>query len=299
MKTKTAEEHKKPILLGGIILVVLVIVGLGGLYFWISSFKYVYTDDASIEGDHVSVSAKIMGRIQNLSVDEGTKVKTGQLLALLDDADLRAQENQSSTGLVSARENVVLNMITLKKAQDDFERAEVQFKAGFISKEQYDHAKSALDTARVQYSIAQDQVSNTQAQLGVIRTQLGNTRIFAPISGIIAKRSVMPGEVAQAGQVIFLINDLGHIWVTANYEETKIRLIHPGESVEVSVDAYPAHPLKGRVTQVAAKIVDPPFQISDTTKSTQKVPVKILLEKVPGSMVLLPGMSVEAKIKVQ
>ena len=106
-------------------------------------------------------------------------------------------------------------------------------------------------------------------------------------------------EVAQAGQVIFLINDLKHIWITANYEETKIRKVHPGQSVAVYVDAYPSHPLKGRVEQIAAKITDPPFQISDTTKTTQKIPVKILLDQVPGSMVLLPGMSVETKIEVR
>jgi membrane fusion protein (multidrug efflux system) len=298
MPTKTP-EHKKPVLIGGIVLIVLIIAGLGGLYYWINSFKYVYTDDAAIDGDHVSVSSKMMGRISNLAVDEGAKVNAGQLLAELDDSDLKAQENQYSTGLVSAEENVTLNKVNLQKAQDDFDRADLQFKGGVISKEQYDHTKSALDTAKVQYKIALDQVNNTKAQLGVIQTQLSNTRILAPISGIIAKRSVMPGEVAGAGQVIFLINDLNHIWVTANYEETKIRLVRPGQSVEVYVDAYPGRTLRGRVTQIAAKIVDPPFQISDTTKTTQKVPVKIIIDHVPASMVLLPGMSVEAKIRVK
>jgi membrane fusion protein, multidrug efflux system len=297
MKTKT-EEHKKPILLGTIILIVLLIAGIGGLFYWISSFKYVSTDDAAIDGDHVSVSAKMLGRIKNLSVAEGAKVEEGQLLVQLDDADLRAQENQSSTALISAQETVTLTKVNLKKAQDDFDRSDSQFKAGYISKEQYDHTKSALDAAKVQYSIDMSKVNNTRAQIGVIQTGLLNTKINAPISGIIAKRSVMPGEVVQPGQVIFLINDLNHVWVTANFEETKIRLIHPNESVEISVDAYPNHPLKGRVVQVSAAIVPPPFQISDTTKTTQKIPVKILFDQIPDSMALLPGMSVEVKIKV-
>jgi membrane fusion protein (multidrug efflux system) len=297
MTTKTP-EHKKPVLIGGIVLTVLLIAGLGGLYFWISSFTYVYTDDAAIAGNHVSVSAKILGRVQNLTVDEGAQVAKGQLLVQLDDSDLRAQENQVSTGLVSAEQNVALKKVDLRGAQDDFDRANAQFKSGFISREQYDHAKSALDTAKVQNSIAVAQMGNTRAQLGVIQTQLQNTRINAPISGFIAKRSVMPGEVVQPGQTIFLINDLRHIWITADYEETKIRLVHPGESAEVFIDAYPGRPLKGRVIQVGANIADPPFQISDSTKTTQKVPVKILLNKVPDSMVLLPGMSVETKIRI-
>jgi membrane fusion protein (multidrug efflux system) len=297
MKTKT-DDHKKPIVLGGIILLVLLIAGIGGLFYWISTLKYVETDDAAIDGNHVSVSAKMLGRIKNLLVDEGAKVEAGQLLIQLDDADLRAQETQSSTGLVSAQANVSLAKVTLKKAQDDFDRSDVQFKAGYVSKEQYDHAQSALDTSKVQYSIAVAQVNNTQAQLGVIQTGLLNTKIIAPISGIIAKRSVMSGEVVQPGQVIFLINDLHRVWVTANFEETKIRLIRPNESVEISVDAYPYHTIKGRVIQVGAAIVPPPFQISDTTKTTQKIPVKILFDRIPDSMALFPGMSVEAKIRV-
>jgi multidrug resistance efflux pump len=65
------------------------------------------------------------------------------------------------------------------------------------------------------------------------------------------------------------------------------------------VDAYPNHPFMGRVVEIAAKIMDPPFQISDTTKTTQRVPVKILLDPFPKSMRLLPGMSVEVKIRVE
>jgi RND family efflux transporter, MFP subunit len=298
MKTQN-DDHKKTVKLGGIILIVLILAGLGGLYYWLDSLKYVYTDDAALDGDHVSVSAKTLGRIQKLTVDEGDKVEQNQLLVQLDDTDLRAQENQANTGLVSAEQNVNLSKVNLNRAQDDFVRTESQFKSGFASKEEYDHAKSTLDAAKVAYSIAVTAVNNTQAQLGVIQTQLQNTKIVAPLSGFIAKRSVMPGEVVQPGQVIFLINDLQDIWITANYEETKISKVQPGETVEVYIDAYPGHSLKGKVVQVGAKIKDPPFQISDTTKTTQKVPVKILLNQVPESMHLLPGMSVETKIKIK
>lgn len=299
MTKANVAEHKKPVVSGIIILGIIFMAGLGGLYYWMNSLRYVYTDKAAVDGDHVSVSAKILGRIQNLTVDEGDQVMKGQLLAQLDDIDLRAQENQASTGLVSAKQNVNLSQVNLKKAQDDFERTNAQFKSGFVSKEEFDHAKSALDSAKVQLAIAQAQVSNTQAQLGVIQTQLQDTQIVAPLSGSIAKRAVMKGEVVQPGVVIFLINDLNHTWVTANFEETKIRKIRLGQVAAVMVDAYPNHSFKGRVVDIAAKIMDPPFEISDITKTTQRVPVKILLDPFPKSLRLLPGMSVEVKIKVQ
>jgi membrane fusion protein (multidrug efflux system) len=92
---------------------------------------------------------------------------------------------------------------------------------------------------------------------------------------------------------------LSDIWVTANFEETKVGRIHPGQPVEISVDAYPRHPLKGRVTEVAATIVPPPFSIGDFTKTTQRIPVTIMIEQPPDSLRLLPGMSVEVKVRVK
>jgi membrane fusion protein, multidrug efflux system len=295
MKT---EEHKRPILIGVIILFLLISSGIGYLYYWINSSKYIETDDAAIDGDHVSVSAKMLGRIHNLSGAEGGKVEEGQLLVQLDDTDLRAQEAQSTAALNYAKQNLVLARVNLEKTQEDFQRSQNMLDTGVTTKEQYDHAAKAVDTANAQVSIAQSQIDSAKAQLGVIQTQLLNTRLFAPISGVIAKRLVMPGEVVQPGQAIFSINDLSHLWVTANFEETKIRLIHPGESVEISVDAYPNQPFNGRVVQIGAAIVPPPFQIGDSTKTTQKIPVKILLDRIPEGMPLLPGMSVEVKIRV-
>jgi membrane fusion protein (multidrug efflux system) len=295
MKT---EEQKRPVLISGIILAVLIIAGIGYLCYWVIFSNYIGTDNASIDGDHVSVSAKVPGRIRSLTVDEGTKVQTGQLLVQLDDIDLRAQETQTSASLNWEKQNLVLAKVNLEKAQSDFERIKTLFNSGNATKEQYDHAANTLEVFKVQYSIAQARINTTQAQLGGIETQLMNTRITAPISGIIAKKSVMPGEVVQPGQAIFTINDLTHIWVTANFEETKIRLIHPNEPVDITVDAYPNYPFKGWVAQVAAAIVPPPFSIGESTKTTQKIPVKILFNRIPASIVLLPGMSVEVRIKV-
>lgn len=293
------QEQKKPILFGIIILVVLLIAGIGFLFYWLNSLNYVSTDESSIADNHVSVSSKIMGRVKNLSVDEGAKVEAGQVLVQLDDTDLHAEETQSNAALNYAKQNLILAKVNLEKNQADFERTKTLIDTGNATKEQYDHAVKALDTSKAQYSIAQSQIDTAQAQLGIVETKLLNTRITAPISGVIAKKLFMPGEVIQAGQPIYSINELNHLWVTANFEETKIRLIHPGQSVAITVDAYPNHPFNGRVTQVAADIVPPPFSIGESTKTTQKIPVKILFDRIPVSTKLLPGMSVEVKIKVK
>jgi len=292
--------RRAPIIVGALILLVLLGVGITFGTIWIlNSIKYVSTDDAAIDGDHVNVSAKMLGRIKSVLVEEGSKVEAGQLLVLLDDLDLRAQEMQAASSLNYTRENLVLARVNLDKTRDDFNRTNTLFKGAAATREQYDHAGRALETANAQYSIAQAQVDTANAQLRVIEAQLLNTRITAPISGTIAKKPLMPGELVQPGQTILSINDLQHLWVTANFEETKIGRIRVDDPVKITVDAYASYPFTGRVAQIGAAIVPPPFSIGEFTKSTQRIPIKIELENNTEDMVLLPGMSVEVKIEVQ
>jgi membrane fusion protein (multidrug efflux system) len=291
--------RRGPRLVGAIVLVVLIAAGLFfGRSWLIDTLTYVSTDDAFIDANHVNISARMLGRIQSMKAEEGSAVKPGQLLVLLDDTDLRAQEAQATASLAYAQQNANLARINLDKTQDDFQRTRLLYDTGATTREQFDHAVKALDTANAQYSIAQAQVETTHAQLGVIEAQLLNTRITAPISGVIAKRSLMQGDVVQPGQTIFSVNDLANIWVTANYEETKIGSIRVGAPVQISVDAYRTRAFPGRVSLIGSGIVAPPFSIGDFTKTTQRVSIKILFDSIPESAVLLPGMSVEVKVKV-
>lgn len=296
MKT---EEQKKPMVFARIILAVLVAAGIGFLVYWFIFSRYVSTDDAAIDGNHVSVSAKMMGRVRNLTVDEGATVTAGQLLVQLDDTDLQAQEVQATASLDYANQNLDLAKVNLDRTQADFDRTKTLMDTGNATKEQYDHAVKTLAASKVQYSISQAQVETAKAQLGIIATQLLNTKITAPISGTIAVKSVMPGEVVQPGQTIFTINNLDDVWITANFEETKIRMIHLDEPADINVDAYPFRTFKGKVIQIGAGIKPPPFEIGESTKTTQKIPVKLQLTRIPGAVSLLPGMSVEVNIWVK
>jgi membrane fusion protein (multidrug efflux system) len=294
------KSRRRPLVLGGLILAVLLVAGLGlGTWWFLDQYNYVSTDDAAIDGDRVNISAKMLGRIKDILVAEGDSVQAGQLLVLLDDADLRAQETQAAASLNYARQSQVLANVNLDKTQDDFQRAKALFNSGATTKEQYVHAAKALETANAQYAIAQAQVDTAKAQLGVIETQLLNTRISTPISGVIAKKTLMIGDVVQPAQTIFTINDLQSIWVTANFEETKIRRIRVGAEVQISVDAHPKYPLRGRVVRIGAGILPPPFSIGEFTKTTQRIPIRIAFADIPQSLLLLPGMSVEVKVKTK
>jgi membrane fusion protein (multidrug efflux system) len=120
----------------------------------------------------------------------------------------------------------------------------------------------------------------------------------------------MAGDVVQPGQPIFSIYDLQHLWVTANFEETKLASIRLNDPVEISVDAYPDSHFEGRVIQLGANtasqfsLIPPNNASGNFTKVTQRVPVKISIEDKESSShsrssQLLPGMSVEVKVKVR
>jgi membrane fusion protein, multidrug efflux system len=292
-------------------LLLVLTLGVIAVWYWYANLRgYDSTDDAFIEGNRVSISSKILGRIDSLTVDEGRSVTVGQVLVLLNPADLQAQANQAKASLADAQQGVGLAQVNLEKADTDFRRAENQFQNKVIPREQYDHARSALAAAHSQLTIAQMRVGTAQAQAGVIQTQLGNTVIAAPMSGVVAKRWVLAGDVVQPGQAIFTINDLKNVWVTANFEETKLRSLRVGDSVEVSVDAYPDRKIHGTVNQLGSStagqfsLIPPNNASGNFTKVTQRVPVKILLN--PNDLAagdpahpLLPGMSAEVRVKVR
>jgi|WetSurMetagenome_2_1015567.scaffolds.fasta_scaffold07587_2 membrane fusion protein, multidrug efflux system len=292
-------------------LVLLILAAVLVAVYWRAYLRgYVSTDDAYIDGDAVTVSAKMMGRVATLGASEGDSVTSGQLLVRLDDRDLKAQRAQAKAGLEFVRQSVPVAKIGLDRAREDFDRASYQYKNKVVTREQYDHAGKALELAKAQYDVALSQVNASMAQLDVIETQLGNTEVFAPLSGVVARKWIVPGDVVQPGQPIFTLYDLGDVWVTANLEETKLGAIHVGDSVRIEVDAGRGREFAGAVTLIGAaaasrfSLIPPNNASGNFTKVTQRIPVKISIadarpDAAGGRFALLPGMSVEVKIRVK
>jgi membrane fusion protein (multidrug efflux system) len=286
---------------------VLLVLGAIGVFSWrwyLGQRDFVSTDDAYVDADRVSISSKVLGRILTLAVDEGDTVHAGQVLVQLDASDLRAQQAQAQSAMTLATETVRLSQVNLGKAKQDLERAQAQFKAGVIPAEQLDHARNEFDAAQARLAISQAQVGTSHAQVTVTDTSLRNTTITAPMDGVVSRRWVLPGDVVQASQPIYTIYNLRDVWVTANLEETKLRALKIDDAVTVKVDAYPLKELTGRVmqfgTNTAAQfsLIPPNNASGNFTKVTQRVPVKIRLEAVPADVTLLPGMSVEVRVRV-
>lgn len=315
--------------------VVVIAVVVGGIYWYVDYSSYLKTDDAYVASDNISVSSKIMGRISHLYVQEGDSVKQGQLLAELDSADLLAQKKQIVAGKSQAEANksqteakftfdqksIKVAQIAFEKSKEDFERAKTQYNGGVATKEQYDHSKKALETSQAQYeaATAQLQVSKSQiktaeasivsvdAQIGVISTQLNNTKLYAPADGVIAKRWLLPGDIAQPGQSIYTVNNNNKFWILVYLEETKMEKLHLGQNAIFTIDTYPDVIFKGKVFTVSSStasqfsLIPPNNASGNFTKVTQRVPVKISIDATEGGQKLssfkfLTGMSAVVKI---
>jgi membrane fusion protein (multidrug efflux system) len=300
--------RKKRILIPVLLLSLAAIAVLGYWYTYLRGF--VSTDDAYVDANQVGVSAKILGRIIELTADEGDTVRQGELLVRLGDSDLQSQAAQEQQNIALNQENVSLATINLQRAETDFRRTSDLFEDSIVSWDQFDLSKKAFDLATAQRKVALAQVSASKAKLDVVQTQLQNTKITAPMTGVVAKKWVMSGDIVQPGQPIFTIYDLQNVWVTANFEETKLSSIHVNDPVQISVDAHPGIRFEGRVTLIGTvtasqfSLIPPNNASGNFTKVTQRVPIRISIDRRNNAnkrdpVMLLPGMSVEVKIRIR
>lgn len=334
MENKQVKTEKSGKVYIPLIVVIALVLG-GGIYWYIDYTKYIKTDDAKVESDFVSVSPKILGRISQLFVDEGVTVKQGQLVAVLDSADMLAQKNQIATAKLLAEtsvsqaqakyqydlKNIKVLEIASAKAQDDFDRAKAQFSGDVITKEQFEHTKKTLETSLAQLDAAKSMakvsatqiksaeasVENSQSQINLINTQLSNTKLYAPSDGVIGKRWLMPGDVAQPGQSIFTVVNDNKLWVSVFLEETKLENLHVGQPVIFTLDTYPGTTFKGKITTLGSNtaaqfsLIPASNASGNFTKVTQRVQLKISIDgttdgKKTEDYRILSGMSAIVKI---
>jgi membrane fusion protein (multidrug efflux system) len=155
-----------------------------------------------------------------------------------------------------------------------------------------------------QVAAGREQVRAAQAQLDDASINLGYARILAPVDGTVAEKTVAIGNYVQPGTQLLAIVPL-RVWVTANFKETQLPLMRPGQSVVVHVDACPQDHITGHVQSIqrgagqAFGILPPQNATGNYVKVVQRVPVKITLDHSPPGCPLGPGMSVEPKVRVR
>jgi membrane fusion protein (multidrug efflux system) len=156
--------------------------------------------------------------------------------------------------------------------------------------------------ARSAASVAQ--VGQAQAELRTAELNLSYTKIYAPVSGIIGRKTVEVGHRIQPGQALMIIVPIDGLWVTANFKETQLRLMRPGQFVDVHVDTFDRD-YEGTVEEMPGaagslfSLLPPENASGNFVKVVQRLPVRIRLARgEDADRRLRPGMSVEARVRV-
>jgi HlyD family secretion protein len=240
------------------------------------------TGKVSAQAD-VEISADVMGRIEELPVKEGDRVREGQLLVKIDDRSRRMDVAQARGSLLSAQS-------AREKARIDLEREKQLFDKGLTSQAQLDIAQNAYDQADASVQVYQAAVDRAE-------DQLDKCTIRSPMNGIITKLNSEVGEMVvlgtmnNPGTVIMVISDLSAMEVEAEVDETDIARVDVGQEVEITLDAFPDTTFRGQVTQIGNSPEASGFSTSDQITNFM---VKILvLDKVEN---IKPGMTASVDV---
>lgn len=325
-----SEENIKPNKnkkLKEIIIILLVIIGIiTGSIYYINSMKYQTTDDAYVESDLIQIAPRVSGQIKEIYIKDNQKIKEGDIIAKIDDADYKIKLDQAqamyekalfSQKVAKAKLDAINTEIKL--AKKDLDRYTNLYKAGAVSQQTLDNAKIKYDNTKAKLLSAEESIlSNTDnkvadAELRALKAQrdqaalnLEYTNIIAPNSGTVTNKNVEKGKFVQTGQPIFmLVTD--NIWIEANFKENQVGLMKIGQDVEIKVDAYPKKKFKGKIESIQmasgakASLFPPENAVGSFVKIVQRIPVKIVFSEEinKDEYNIIAGMSVEPKVRVK
>lgn len=296
----------------------------------------VKTDNAYLAAHIHTISSRVAGTIAEVLICENQTVSKGAVLARLDPRDFEVRRGQALAQLASARAQVTgagarieqvraqtaREQARATKARNDLARASSLFEggSGAISKQELDlaradadaaqaslqEAQSALDSANAAKAAARAQEQAAAAGLQDAELQLSYTEITAPAAGRIGKKGVEVGNHVQPGQALLALVQ-PDIWVTANFKETQLSRLKPGQKVVVRVDAFPGRTFRGTIESLSPAsgaefaLLPPDNATGNFTKIVQRVPVKVTLDDTSlGDCVgrLVAGMSALVEVNV-
>jgi membrane fusion protein (multidrug efflux system) len=273
----------RPVLLA---IVPLLMIAIGS-YMWLTSGRFVSTDNAYVQQDKVSVGSDVAGRIVEVAVRENQLVKAGDLLFRIDpepyriavaqaDASIASAQVQVATlrsGLGSSAADIQAARDQIQAAQEDYQRQSELMASGFTTRARLQQAQHAVAQARASLAAAQADAAEAQARLSAgsaapgaspaiaaARVQraratldLKRTTVRAPVGGLVSQSDrLQVGQMMMNGLPALSLVAGGHVWVEANFKETDLNRMRVGQAAEIGFDAYPGLKLRGHVQSIGA-----------------------------------------------
>ena len=271
-------------------LISIAVVGfiLLGVSFWLYGQFYLSTDDAYVNANVVQIAPRVTGQIVDLRIINNQFVKKGELLLALNPEPFQI-------AIAQAQARLAMSEADLADATISATRVLTMVKKKYQSPQEGDTAVAHLDKAKAAVALA-------QANLEQAKLNLSYTQVVAPTSGWIANLSLRVGTVASENQPLFALISNTEFWADANFKETDLQHIKPGQPVRIQVDMYPQHPFDGVVESIsggsgtAFSLLPPENATGNWVKVTQRVPVRVHILNPDSNYPLRIGTSATVKI---
>ena len=309
-----------------------------GTTYYLAEEPYVSTDDAFVRAAKESVNARVAGQVVEIAVKDNQQVQRGELLFQIDPEPYRIAVDQAEARLASARLQInelkatyrqQLAEIQSASATEDFdEREYARRKAlvtdGWTPREVYDQADMNLKVARQHVASTAQQIANTvaaldgdpnievdrhptvraaKAQLDQARLDLSYATVYAPDDGIVARvDDLQVGDFVNPGAAVFSMMSSRRIWIEANFRETGLTHMIPGQEAVLDVDAYPGRTFTAHVVSMSPgtgsdfAVLPPENATGNWVKVVQRLPVRLELDEMDPNRPLFSGISVTVQV---
>jgi membrane fusion protein (multidrug efflux system) len=305
-------------------------------YLYGSGGRYVSTDNAYVQRDRIDVVAQVAGEVRAVLAAENARVAAGQPVLVLDDTLLRIAVAAAEARLAAARAELTAKQAAYREKAGEVAvaRATAQYALREFHRQQELGVKqlvaaSEVDTAHRSADLAQgaiavltlqrDQllaalggdparavdtypaVRAVAADLQRARVDLARTRIAAPQAGVVSHLPKV-GSRVEIGHAAFALVSDARPWIEANFKETDLEWVRPGDPASIAVDTYPGHLWRGRVDSIAQAtgaefaLLPPQNASGNWVKVVQRIPVRVALEIAAGDPPLRDGMSSSVEI---
>jgi membrane fusion protein, multidrug efflux system len=320
----TPDSHSNPSRRRGLTILALVValcaVGYGA--YWFSYARYFEsTNDAYVNGDVVQITSEVPGTVIGLHADDTQLVARDQLLLELDPADAQVAVRRAEADLGRAvrgvraqfaqadqlRAEIVDREVALQRAERDYQRRTGLLSDGAVSSEEFQHTQEDVTEIRATLAAAREQLNGTKAQIdgttvatnpevlaaaAAVRDAwlaLRRTRVTAPLSGVVARRSVQVGQQIAPGTPLMGVVPLDALWVDANFKEVQLRDMRVGQPVTLHADVYGGNAVyHGKLVGLSAgtgsafALLPAQNASGNWIKIVQRLPVRVQLD--PGEL---------------
>ena len=315
-----------------------VITAAFGTAYYLTEEPYVSTDDAFVRAAKESVNARVAGQVVEIAVKDNQRVKQGQLLFQIDPQPYRIAVEQAEARLDSSRLQVNelkatyrQQLAQLQSASDtvDFDEREYARQKALVTddwtpREVFDRTATNLRVARQQVASDAQQVANTvaaldgdpnigtdrhpsvraaRAQLDQAQLDLSYATVVAPDDGIVARvDDLQVGDFVNPGAAVFSLLSSRDIWIEANFRETGLTHMRPGQEAAIGVDAYPDRTFNAHIVSISPgtgsdfAVLPPENATGNWVKVIQRLPVRFELDKIDPNRPLFSGISVTVRV---